>query len=121
MRLLPSLSDGNMHYGVTTPYQLEGYSKSDWLNYFARQNIVPGIKDAEEKLYRLFKYGNGDNEYWSEFVCLAYLNYRSDAIFLCGLPDKKSTWRHHDSFNALANYNAAALKAISLGCLHGRK
>ena len=44
------------------------------------------------------KFGPG-RDYWSEFVLEAYVNYRSDVIFLRGLPDVPES-RPHSSVNS---------------------
>ncbi|MBI4624456.1 MAG: hypothetical protein HY736_14725 [Verrucomicrobia bacterium] len=37
--------------------------------------------------------------YWSEFVHYGYFNYRDDAIFMIGFPDRPQTQPHHPKFD----------------------
>ena len=40
--------------------------------------------------------------YWSEFIFYGYVNYRSDAILLAGLPDRPETQPQHKKFDRRA-------------------
>ena len=84
--------------GLTTPYVLLGLGESEWLAYFERFQIVPGTVGGEERLRRHMKLG-GAPTYWSEFIFYGYVNFRSDAIFLTGLPDRPETQPHRQEFN----------------------
>lgn len=104
LRILPSLDETNIHTGMTTPYQVEGYSKQEWLEYFVRHNIKKDDPDYEKRLHTHFKYGL-DRMYWSEYIFWAYLQHRSDVVFLTGIPDRVSTQPHHEKFSAVDIYN----------------
>ncbi len=94
IRLLPPLVPkfATYHVAFTTPYVLLGSTKKDWID-FLRRNVV-GIKASSEAeaLHRLMKCGPRKN-YWNEFVLLAY-HHQTNAIYLSGIPDLKSTLPH---------------------------
>jgi hypothetical protein len=99
VRVLPPFREfPSPSVAVTTPYVLLGSPKADWLDYFERQQILAGAPGSEERLYRHMKWGK-DDWYWSEFVFCGYVNHRSDAIFLAGLPDRPETQPHHKEFD----------------------
>ena len=81
------------HVAFTTPYVLTGAKKKDWTDYL-RRNMV-GMKASSESvaLRQLMKFGPS-KKYWNEFVLLAYHHHQSNAIFLSGIPDLKSTLPH---------------------------
>jgi len=86
LRIVPPLHDTAPYFvGLTTPYVLLGLGESDWLAYFGRFQIVPGTVGCKERLRRHMKLGCKPT-YWSEFIFYGYVNFRSDAIFLTGLP-----------------------------------
>jgi hypothetical protein len=106
IRILPSLDDSNIFTCMTTPYQLEGYSEEQWVEYFKRQGISKEILGFEQKLQEHMKSGR-ERTYWSEFIFWAYLHHRSDVVFLTGLPDQVSTQPHHAKFSDFQTYNRA--------------
>lgn len=85
--LLPEVSTD--HVLLTTPYVLVETSAKDWAEYL-RRTVVRGRGPIVERLHRLFKFGPELN-YWNEFIFSAYLHEQSDAIFLTGVPDIRST------------------------------
>jgi hypothetical protein len=99
-RLLPPLQGpDSYHIATTTPYVLVGQTETDWINYFGRHQIFPNAIGAEERLRSHLKHGV-DEFYWSEFIFNGFLNYRSDAIFLAGIPDRPKTQPQHKKFDA---------------------
>jgi hypothetical protein len=81
------------HVAFTTPYVLTGAKRKDWTDYL-RRNMV-GMRASSESvaLHQLMKFGP-NKKYWNEFVFLAYHHHQSNAIFLSGIPDLKSTLLH---------------------------
>jgi len=109
LRILPPISEGPLHLSMTTPYQMEGYSKQDWLDYFSRQNIRKNEVGFENRYYNHLKFGN-EKMYWSQYIFYGYLQHRSDVVYLTGVPDQVSTQPHHDKFEAWDSYNRAYAK-----------
>ncbi len=61
---------------------------------FLRRNMVDmKVSGETQALHRLMKFGPKQN-YWNEFVLLAYHHHQADAIFLNGSPDLKATLPH---------------------------
>jgi hypothetical protein len=75
-----------------------GSVAADWIEYFERQQVIPGSVGLEHRLHQHMKEGKG-SFYWSEFVFYGFVNYRSDAIFLAGFPDRPQTQPHHPKFD----------------------
>jgi hypothetical protein len=99
LRVLPPLTGvPSSHVAVTTPYVTLGTSEDDWLRYFERQQILAGAPGSEVRLNRHMKRGN-DVWYWCEYFFYGYVNHRSDAIFVAGLPDHPDTQPQHSTFN----------------------
>jgi hypothetical protein len=95
VRLLPPLVPdlASYHIVFTTPYILIGATKSDWVNYLRRALVQFEAADDRKSLHVMLKYGTDPN-FWNEFVFKAYHHHQSDAIFLTGIPDLKSTLPH---------------------------
>jgi hypothetical protein len=86
-RVLPPPLDGvPEHVVFTTPYLLVRPSEQDWQAYFRRTLPDAPVQDRVAQYDRLMKFGP-TRRYWTEFVFEAYVNHRSDVIFLAGLPD----------------------------------
>ncbi|MFM7130382.1 MAG: hypothetical protein ACKO0V_13605 [bacterium] len=96
VRLLPPLLPelASYHVAFTTPYILTDSTKQDWLQFLKRH--IPTIQADRDhhRLRHLLKYG-ADKNFWNEFVLKAYHHHTSNAIFLAGLPDLKSTLPHN--------------------------
>lgn len=86
-RVLPPPFPGATERVVfTTPYILLHPAQPEWQAYF-RRNLPEAPSEERIAAYkRHMKYGPA-RQYWTEFVFKAYLNHRTDAIFLAGLPD----------------------------------
>lgn len=86
VRRLPPVQDF-IDYSVifTTPYVLMGASTKEWFAYVDRTLPKIGTTDKMEALHQLMKYGS-ENNYWNEYVLLAYHRAQPDAIFLAGIP-----------------------------------
>lgn len=91
---LPGVKD---HIVFTTPYQLIMTGEDEWHAFFRRM-LSDGPAEIRISEYeRLMKFGPNRN-YWNEFVLEAYVNHRSDVIFLKGLPDMAAS-RPHSAVN----------------------
>ncbi|MEE9383009.1 MAG: hypothetical protein V3V08_06295 [Nannocystaceae bacterium] len=98
VRVLPPALPGiEEHLVFTTPYVL-GESASEWQAYFRRTLPDAPAEDRIARYEHLMKFGPA-RDYWTKFVFEAYLNHRSDVIFLKGLPDVAES-RPHSSVNS---------------------
>lgn len=86
----------------TTPYIVgelktkHSFSKAterDWLLYFERNLTNTGLNEKKSAYEFLMKYGLGQ-QYWNEYVFLAYVNHQQDMIILSGFPDIPSSLPH---------------------------
>ena len=94
VRVLPPPVPGlEEHVVFTTPYLLIRPSEHEWQTYFRR--TLPDAPSVERitKYEHHMKFGPA-RDYWSEFVFEAYVNHRSDVIFLAGLPDVAESRPH---------------------------
>lgn len=94
-RLLPPPAEQmgvDYYIAITTPYLLMD-SRTDWLACLERLITQVKSDNKHEAYEQLMKYGLGKN-FWSEFVFQAYSNYRNDAIYLTGFPDRPETLPH---------------------------
>jgi len=99
IRVLPPPIPGlEEHVVFTTPYLLIKPSEHEWQAYFRR--TLPNAPSVERiaKYEHHMKFGPA-RDYWSEFVFEAYVNHRSDVIFLAGLPDVAES-RPHSRVNS---------------------
>jgi hypothetical protein len=95
-RVLPQpLEGGCEHVVFTTPYILLQPGPHDWLAYFSRTFAQTARVDHYE---RHRKYGP-TRQYGNDFVFEAYVNHRTEAIYLAGLPDIPES-RPHSRINA---------------------
>lgn len=93
VRVLPPPIHGRSEHVVfTTPYIVRHPGPHDWLAYFSRRLPQTG-RIPEYELH--MKYGP-TREYWNDFVFEAYLNHRTDAIYLSGLPDVPESRPHSE-------------------------
>lgn len=99
--LTPLRGETSYHVAITTPYLLVGFTEKEWLEYFARHQIVPGTVGMAERLQQHLKFGPKP-DYWIEYIFWGYVNYRSDAILLTGSPDRPDTQPQHKSFDPRA-------------------
>lgn len=96
VRILPPPIQGSADDVVfTTPYILLEPGPHDWLAYFSRTFAQTARVDDYE---RHMKYAP-TREYWNDFVFEAYVNHRTEAIYLAGLPDIPES-RPHSRVNA---------------------
>jgi len=99
VRVLPPPMPGVLpHVAFTTPYVILQPGPEEWLAYFAR--TLPKIDPANtRRAYEiLMKYGLERN-YWNEYIFEAYVNHRTELIFLAGLPDVEES-RPHSRVNS---------------------
>ena len=96
--LPPPLPGGSPHVVFTTPYVILKPGPEEWLAYFARSGpkIDPGNPQRAYEI--LMKYGLERN-YWNEYVFEAYVNHRTEVVFLAGLPDVEES-RPHSRVNS---------------------
>jgi hypothetical protein len=87
---LPGLSE---HVVFTTPYLLLAPGENEWQAYFRRTLSDAPLPDRIARYEHHMKFGPTRN-YWTEFVFEAYVNHRTDVIFLAGLPDVPESRPH---------------------------
>jgi hypothetical protein len=92
---VPALEE---HVVFTTPYLLLKPGEREWQAYFRRNLPDAPIEDRIAKYEHHMKFGPA-RDYWTEFVFEAYVNHRSDVIFLAGLPDVPES-RPHSEVNS---------------------
>ena len=96
--LPPPLSGGSEHVVFTTPYLLLKPGLPQWQSYF-RRTLPDAPRQARLDTYeRHMKYGP-TRSYWNEFVFEAFVNHRTEVIFLAGLPDVPES-RPHSEVNS---------------------
>ena len=96
-RVLPPVTEHDVHVIFTTPYLLMAPSESDWLAYFDRTLTAATPQKRLEAYEQHLKYGPV-RDYWPEFVFEAYVNFKPELIFLTGLPDVPES-RPHSRIN----------------------
>lgn len=89
----PPVPELDVHVVFTIPYLLIDPNEREWIAYFQRTladtpsgNPIAGYENH-------MKFGPA-RDYWTEFVFEAYVNHRSDVIFLKGLPDVPESCPH---------------------------
>ncbi len=98
-RVLPPPVPGmEEHVVFTTPYLLIEPGEREWLSYFHRTLPDAPIEERISAYEHHMKFGPA-RDYWTEFVFEAYVNHRSDVIFLEGLPDVPES-RPHSRINS---------------------
>lgn len=80
-----------------TPYLLVESGEYERQAYFRRTLPDAPTEDRIAAYEHHMKFGPA-RDYWTEFVFEAYVNHRSDVIFLKGLPDVPES-RPHSSVN----------------------
>ena len=99
VRVLPPPAAGLAEQVVFgTPYLLVEPGEYDWQAYFRRTLPDAPIDDRIAAYEHHMKFGP-TRDYWTEFVFEAYVNHRSDVIFLEGLPDVPES-RPHSCVNS---------------------
>lgn len=81
--LPPPFPGGQEHVVITTPYVVRQPGPREWQEYFKRN--LPATTDIGE-YERHMKYGP-TRKYWNDYVFEAYVNYKTEVVFLAGLPD----------------------------------
>lgn len=94
-RVLPPVLE-SFDYSVifTTPYVLLSPDKNSWEAYLKRTISAKKTRTTANSLENLLKYGLSDN-YWHEYIFQSYVNYKTDVIYLQGLPDVSSSRPHN--------------------------
>jgi hypothetical protein len=94
--LPPPIQGSSLHVAFTTPYIVLQPGPREWLAYVSR--TFSGTASIGDYIDHM-KYGP-TREYWNEYVFEAYVNYRTEAIFLAGLPDVAES-RPHSKVSSL--------------------
>jgi hypothetical protein len=97
IRLALPISPFDYHMCLITPYVLVGNSKTEWLEFFRRNQIAKDMVGCDYRLNQFMKHGK-NLRFWAEYVFYAFVNFRSDRIFLTGLPDRPETHPCSDKF-----------------------
>ena len=93
--LPPPMPGGSEHVVFTMPYILLQPGIRDWQAYF-RRTLPDAPRQARPDAYELHMKHGPTRAYWNDFVVEAYVNHRSDAIFLAGLPDVPESRPHSE-------------------------
>jgi hypothetical protein len=94
VRLCPPLFGlFDYHVVFNTPYILLNMTKDAWTAYLKKS--IMGATDQDHALHEFLKFGPNPN-HWNEFIFQAYHHHQSDAIFLSGLPDVRTSLPHGD-------------------------
>ncbi len=110
------VSEGEHGVILTTPYIINGSTKSDWESFFVKHQITG---DSEkESLHAFFRNGpvalKAPKFYWLSYVTAAYEGQKSGAIYLKGAPGA-----YEGSFNVEKKLDVAKkLPSISGTFLH---
>jgi len=93
--LPPPIPGGVEHVIFTTPYIVLQPGLPDWQAYFRRT-----LPEAPQQVYldayqRHMKYGP-TRMYWNDFVFEAYVNHRTEVVYLAGLPDVPESRPHSE-------------------------
>lgn len=96
--LPPPLPGGTEHVVFTTPYLLLNPEVREWQAYFRRTLPDAPLQDRIAHYEHHMKFGPA-RDYWTEFVFEAYVNHRTEVIFLEGLPDVPES-RPHSRVNS---------------------
>ena len=91
--LPPPLPGGSEHVVFTTPYVVLSPGLAEWPAYFRRNLPDAPAQHRLDALHRHMKFGPTRN-YWNDYVLEAYVNHRSDVVYLAGLPDRPETRPH---------------------------
>ncbi|MEK7270274.1 MAG: hypothetical protein AAB215_04940 [Planctomycetota bacterium] len=91
--LPPPLPGGIEHVVFTTPYGILSPGEKGWNDYFDRTLPAIPAADRKEAYATLMKYGP-EPAYWPEYIFQAYVNHRSEVIFLRGYPDVPESRPH---------------------------
>lgn len=94
VRLAPNL-DTKDNYAVTltTPYVVLESNLNDWASFFERQVLAKEKELFVKECIKFLKQPNSVN-YWHEYLLDAYFNYKSNVIFLKGIPDIRESLKN---------------------------
>lgn len=94
--LPPPIPGGSEHVVFTTPYVLLEPGIHEWQAYL-RRTLPDAPKQARiDANGRHMKYGP-TRTYWNDFVFEGYVNHRTVAIYLAGLPDVPESRPHSEA------------------------
>jgi hypothetical protein len=98
-RVLPSpIPGGSEHVVFTTPYIVLNPGILEWQAYLRRTLPDAPTQARIDANERHMKYGP-TRTYWNDFVFEGYVNHRTEAIYLAGLPDAPES-RPHSQVNS---------------------
>lgn len=97
----PPYGEQNASAITTTPYILINEHKTEWNDFFKRNNV------SEENLHNFMKFGPS-MYFWNEYIFYGYFNFHDKAIFLSGIPDCLNTLPCHNTFNNSKRLEIAA-------------
>jgi len=93
--LPPPIPGGSEHVVFTTPYIVLEPGLREWQAYF-RRTLPDAPQQARLDAYeRHMKYGP-TRTYWNAFVFEGYVNHRTEAVYLAGLPDVPESRPHSE-------------------------
>lgn len=83
-RILPPIPGGDAEWvSVTTPYVMAVTHAREWIEYLGRASAASPPSAYE----RHMKFGP-HARYWPEYLMQAYIDYRNEAIYIRGIPDR---------------------------------
>lgn len=88
----PSFSESIV---FTTPYVLLDPKAPAWREYFNRTLPSTPQEDRIRAYEQHMKFGPS-RHYWNDFIFEGYSNYRTEAVYLVGLPDVPASRPHYD-------------------------
>jgi hypothetical protein len=96
--LPPPIPGSSEHIVFTTPYVVLTPGLRKWQAYFRR--VLPDApkQDHLDAYESHMKYGP-TRRYWNDFVFEGYVNHRTEAIYLAGLPDVPESRPHFEAAN----------------------
>jgi hypothetical protein len=93
--LPPPISGGAEHVVFTTPYMVLQPGLRDWQAYF-RRTLPEAPQQARLDAYARHMKHEPTRMYWNDFVFEAYVNHRTEVIYLAGLPDVSESRPHSE-------------------------
>jgi len=96
--LPPPIPGGSEHVVFTTPYVLLKPGIHEWQAYF-RRTLPEAPQQVRLDAYERHMKCGPTRTYWNDFVFEGYVNHRTEAIYLAGLPDVPES-RPHSEVNS---------------------
>jgi hypothetical protein len=70
-------------------------SEKEWVEFVERNLSRLKYNDVQQAYFHFIKYGL-NKFYWPEYIFQAYVNHKSNVIWLTGFPDKPESLPHAD-------------------------